>query len=160
VAARTSFRKATPPARAASSALSRLPGLVSAYRGSLTSLGAASVAVDGAPRQALLRVVTVGTKEADAVAGFRPVAAAVWPQYLALLAAEDTWITRAVTPWYRTDREAADAYAILVEDRRPALNAARMRLGTAAAAARTPIAAQSATLAAADGALAAVRGKR
>lgn len=159
VAARTSHRKAVPLARGAQTALTRLVSLLPAYRASLTSLGAASVAVDGVARQALLRVVTRGSTEADALEGFRVVAAGAWPQYAALDAAEDTWITRAVTPWYRTDQEGAAAYAVLVGDQRSDLNAARARLGKAEVAVRAPIEAQSATLAAADQALASVRAK-
>ncbi len=160
VAARTAHDKAVPLVRAAGTALTRLAAVVPSYRGSLMSVGAASVAVQGAARQALLRVVTVGTDEADALERFRVSAAGAWPQYVALDAAEDTWIVRAVTPWYRTEREAANAYVVLVEDRRAALDAARSRFGNAAVALRGPTSAQSATLAAADQALASVRGKR
>jgi hypothetical protein len=160
VAARTQHEKAIPLAHQAQTAISRLPGLLATYRSSLTSLGAASVAVTGDARRALLRVVTVGQAEAQALEAFRAAAARAWPQYSALDAAEDTWITRAVTPWYRTDKEAADAYAVLVEDQRVALNAAREHLGAVAASVREPIAAQSATLTAADQALGSVRGKR
>jgi hypothetical protein len=159
VAARTQHDKAGPLAHEAGVAISQLPSLLAAYRSSLTSLGSASVAVTGDARSALLRVVTVGQAEARALAMFRSVARGAWPQYNALDAAEDTWITRAVTPWYRSDKEAADAYAVLVEDQRSALNAARRQLGTAATFVRAPIAAQSATLAAADQSLATVRGK-
>ena len=160
VAARAAHDRAVPLVRAAGTAFARLAAVVPSYQASLTSVGAASVAVQGAARQALLRVVTVGTDEADALERFRVVAVRAWPQYAALDAAEDTWIVRAVTPWYRTDQEAAAAYVVLVEDRRSALVAARTSLGDAAAALRAPISAQSSTLAAADQALASVRGKR
>ncbi|MCW2599415.1 MAG: hypothetical protein JWM02_1244 [Frankiales bacterium] len=156
VAARTAHGKAS--ARTGQAALGLLAAQLPAYRSSLTSLGAASVAVDGAARRALLRVVTVGRAEADALEGFRVVAKRGWPQYVALDAAEDLWISRAVTSWYRTDAEAAAAYALLVEDQRPSLDAARARLGVAAAAVHAPITTESATLAAADRALASVRG--
>lgn len=157
IAARRVHRAAEPLVGPAAAAVRDLPGRLATYRASLTSLGAASVAVTGTARQALLRVVTTGGDEATAVQRFRDVAAGVWPQYAALDADETTWITRAVTPWYRTQREGADAYVVLVEDARPALNAARARLGAAVTAVHGPIAAQAAVLTAADAALAAVR---
>jgi hypothetical protein len=157
VAARTAYRKAQPLTKTAGASLRSLPAALATYRSALGTLGAASVAVSVPARQALLRVVTSGRAEADAAEGFRVTAAGVWPRYEALAAAESTWITRAVTPWYRTQREGADAYVVLVEDARPALNAARARLGSAVTAVGGPIAAQAQVLSAADAALASVR---
>lgn len=159
VAARTAYRAAEPLTRRARVALSALSRLVTGYRTSLRSLAQASVSVEGAARDALAAVVRDGQVEATAVERFRAEAAAVWPQYEQLGADADLWITRAVTPWYRTDQEAASAYAVLVGDTRPALEQARVRLGAAAAAVRVPSLTQSATLAAADQALAGLRGK-
>lgn len=157
--ARTSHRKAQPLAGAVAGRLSALTGFLAAYRSALTSLTAASVAVDGPARAALLRVVTNGSREAVAVEAFRVRANGVWPQYVALDGFESLWITRAVTPWYRSPEEGSAAYQVMVEDQRPALAAARTRLGEAVSSVEGPIRAQSATLAAADSALAAVRAR-
>ena len=156
-AARTSHRKATPLASVAQQRLTVLPGALARYRAALSSLTAASVAVTGAARTALLRAVTAGQAEITAVAAFRATAVGVWPHYRHLEDLEGTWITRAVTPWYRTDNEARDAYIVLVEDSRPALNAARTRLGAAVQAVQAPVRDQSAALTMADRALDAVR---
>lgn len=158
-AARTSHRKAVPLAKSAAARLKGLGANLAAYDGALTSLAAASVAVDGTARAALLRVVTNGKKEAAAVEVFRVRANGVWPQYAALDGFESLWITRAVTPWYRTAQEGSNAYQVMVEDQRPALNAARSKLGGVVDSVGPPISLQSSTLSAADKALEAVRAR-
>lgn len=155
--ARTSHRKAVPVTKTAEARLRSLTRTLAVYDGALSSLAAASVAVEGTARAALLRVVTNGKEEAAAVEVFRVRANRVWPQYQALDGFETLWITRAVTPWYRTPQEGSNAYQVMVEDQRPALAAARSELGAAVASVGTSIALQSSTLAAADKALEAVR---
>lgn len=157
VAARTEHRKAAPLATRAAARLRALAGTLAVYRASLASLAAASVAVSGAPRTALARVVTTGRQEIAAVTLFGKAADDVWPHFVALNRLESTWITRAVASWYRTEKEARDAYAVLVEDQRPALNAARGRLGAAVTAVQGPVAAQTRALAEADRALTGTR---
>ena len=157
VAARTEHRKAAPLAARAAARMRVLTGALAAYRASLVSLAAASVAVSGAPRAALARAVTTGRQEIAAVTAFGKAVAGVWPQFVELDSLESTWITRAVTPWYRSEKEARDAYIVLVEDQRPALNAARGRLGEAVTALQGRVAAQTRALADADRALTGTR---
>lgn len=180
VAARTQRREATPVVQKGRAAVAALGRDVAAYTEALRRLttllgtagatatdptrsGAATPAADlvealSAPqRQALERVADDGLAEAQAMSGFRAGAGGAWPAYERLLGIEDTWITRAVTPWYRTAEEGANAYAVLVEPVRPAVDRARTSLARAAAEVQAPSAAQSATLAAADAALAALR---
>jgi hypothetical protein len=158
-AARASRRRAAPLASAATAALGRIRPEVASYRTALLALGDASVAVPGEARTALQAVVTAGQREATALEGFRGVAVSVWPSYRRLEGSEGLWITRAVTPWYRTAQEGSAAYTVLVEKDRDALNAARTQLGTATRAVGGPIDAQAASLTAADAALASVRAK-
>lgn len=157
--ARSSHRKAVPLETRAESQLRVLVGIVGAYEQALRALGMASVAVDGAARSALLRVVTSGQAEATAVRAFGARATGLWPQYVALNKNEALWITRAVTPWYRNDQEGKAAYQVLMEDLRPALDVARTQLGNAVNRVQQVVEGQTAVLAAADGALAAVRGR-
>lgn len=157
VAARTSHRLSLPLSQKAREALAALPRRIADYQSALRSLAAASSLVSGAPRDALTEVVHGGEAEAAAVLVFRTSVAKAWPQYDLLDGNEGTWITRAVTPWYRTHAEAAAAYAVLVSPSRPALERARVSLGAAADAVRVPSMAQSATLAAADKALQGLR---
>lgn len=159
VAARSAFRKGEPLAARARASLKDLPRLETAYLAALTSLGASSVAVSGPARSALADVVRDGRVEADAVEAFRVATSRLWPQYDALAGHESLWITRAVTSWYRTDQEGADAYAVLVGDTRRFLEAARAQLGAASGTLTAPTRSQSATLAAADTALAGIRGR-
>jgi hypothetical protein len=158
-AARVSRRKAAPLAAEAGAALGRIRPQVASYRTALLALSAASGAVTGQAAAALTQVVTSGQQEATALDRFRGEAAAVWPSYRRLEGQEGLWITRALTPWYRSAQEGASAYSVLVENDRSTLNAARTRLGTASSAVTAPIEAQASSLQAADSALASVRGK-
>ena len=160
VAARTSYRAGAPAVRRARTAVKDLPGLVRSYRGALAALAGTRTAVSGRARAALDAVGRDGAAEADALAQFGTSAAQVWPRYDALDAQEALWIKRAVTPWYRSTQEGANAYAVLVGDDRKALVAARTALGSAAQQLSVPTATQSDTLAAADRALATVRDGR
>ncbi len=95
--------------------------------------------------------------EAQAVADFESVLKTAWQQYTSLDGQETVWIKRAVTPWYRSDQEGADAYAVLVGPGRRFLTIARTQLAAASRAVRGPVAVQAATLAAADKALSGLR---
>lgn len=141
----------------AAAAVRDLPTLIANYRAALSSLDKARTAVSGAPRTALEAVVRDGQAEATAVAGFATTVRSAWQQYASLDGQERVWIKRAVTPWYRTDKEGADAYAVLVGPGRHFLEVARTQLARASAAVQTPTAVQAATLAAADRALSALR---
>lgn len=160
VAARSRHRASLPVTHAARVALAMLSARVVTYRQALDDLAAARSSVSASASVALDNVVRDGQAEASAAEVFRVEVVRVWPQYDQLDADEDTWIVRAVTPWYRTAKEGAAAYAVLVDGHRPALEAARARLMAAAAAVQGPSMTQSATLAAADKALAGYRAKR
>jgi len=127
-APRTRARAAVRPARTATT---RLPAQVAAYRTAVDRLSAAAGGVRGlaeGQRQALADVVTAGRAEAQA---YDAVAAATrrgWPSYSALDRAESTWLERSTAGWYRDRQEAANAYAVLVTDRRAALETARAGL--------------------------------
>ena len=157
VAARTSQREGAGAVSRAGSAVRNLPTLVANYRASLTALGKARTAVTGAPAQALAQVVTAGQTEAAAVAAFEQVVVSAWQQYVSLDGQERLWIKRAVTPWYRNDKEGADAYAVLVTPGRHFLGIARTQLTQASEAVRGPMEATSASFAAADRALSGLR---
>lgn len=157
VSARTALRTAQPLAAKARTTLDRLPALTARYQAALTALGTEAKAVTGAQRTAVDDVVRTGQAEAAAVQRFRTAAAGAWPAYAKLLDLESLWVTRAVTPWYRTAAEGAAAYTILLEPSRPALDRARTTVGDAASAAVDASRAQSATLAAANTALASLR---
>jgi hypothetical protein len=157
VAARTSHRAGAAAVTRARAALRALPRLGAAYRTALASLEASRTAVTGPARTAIAAVVRDGQAEAAAVEAFRVAAGRLWPQYDALDHLETLWITRAVTPWYRSAKEGSDAYAVLVGDTRGFLVAARTQLAAASRALSGPTDTQTATLAAADRALAGVR---
>ena len=157
VPARTALRTAEPLTRKAREQLAALPRTVAAYRRDLQALTTGAADLEPAQRAAVQRVATAGKAEAAAVMRFRSTAAGLWPEYDRLATQQDTWVTRAVTPWYRSDAEGAAAYAVLVDGSRPALERARAQLATAATAVQGPSRAQTAAMAAADEALAALR---
>ncbi|MFN2537460.1 MAG: hypothetical protein ABR549_04810 [Mycobacteriales bacterium] len=154
IAARSRQRTGASDVTRARTGVQNLPTLVTNYRAALSSLDKARTAVSGTARSALENVVRDGQREAKAVAQFQAVVRSAWQQYVSLDGQERLWIKRAVTPWYRTDKEAADAYAVLVQPGRHFLVVARTQLARASAALQTPTAVQSATLAAANRALA------
>lgn len=158
VAARTSLQQGAPAVTRARTALHDLARRDAAYLAALSSLDASRTAVAAPARTALAAVVRDGRAEAAAVEAFDRTALQVWPQYDALDHLEGLWVTRAVTPWYRSAQEGADAYAVLVGDTRGFMVAARTQLGAASRALSGPTATQTATLAAADRALSGVRG--
>ena len=157
VAARSSQRAGAADVSRGSTAVAQLPHLVATYRASLASLDKASSLVSGEPQMALQDVVRDGGSEAAAVAQFGGTASSAWQQYKVLGHEEQLWIHRAVTPWYRTDKEAANAYAVLVGPYRRLLEVARTQLAAASREVMAPTSAQAATLAAADRALASLR---
>ena len=157
VAARTSQRAGANAVASANAAVQNLGTLVANYRSALASLDKARTAVSGPPRMALANVVRDGQLEATAVAQFQDVVRTAWQQYTSLDGQEKLWIKRAVTPWYRTDQEAADAYSVLVHPGRRFLEVARTQLQKASEALITPTTVQAATLAAADRALTTLR---
>lgn len=156
-AASAARRTATPLLRLATGALKVAAARVVTYRAALRELDAASDAVTGPPREALGRVVRDGQAEAIAIDRFGRTVSALWPEYLRLDTQEGTWIKRSLTPWYRSDQEGAGAYAVLVDETRSRLTAAREGLVKAATAVSGPSATQSATLKAADQALSGLR---
>ncbi len=163
VAARTAHRVAVPLLQQANTAVGELGGDVASYTEALRVLGtlpggaSRSPALSAAQSAALATVVRTGLTEAAAMSAFRAAASGAWPAYRQLSELEDTWITRAVTPWYRTDQEGASAYAVLVGPSRPVLDRARTTLGTAAEGVQAPSAATAVALKAADRALASLR---
>jgi hypothetical protein len=154
VKARTAYRAARPKVLAAQQALSDLAAGVGRYEQALSTLSAEVDAGSAAVRKALTAVVRDGRKEASALGSFRTSVGLLWPSYDLLVSQEQTWITRAVTPWYRTASEGASAYAILTSHGRSQLTDARESLATAAHVLAGPSAVQSATLQAADQVLA------
>jgi len=159
LAARSSHRTAGSAVGAAEGALKKLPADVTSYTGALGRLDAAAGTAPPA-QEALRQAVADGRAEAEAARRFRTAAAAAWPRYARLDEDESTWITRALTPWYRTDAEGASAYAVLVSGTRPALEVARSALSTASGQAVQASAATSTALVAADQALSGLRTAR
>ncbi len=155
VPARSAHRDALPLLSPARIAVASLGGDVAAYTEALRILGQVQgrSSLDAPQTAALAQVVRDGLAEAAALSEFRAAASGLWPAYEELTRVQDTWITRAVTPWYRDAQEGSSAYAVLVEPTRPALERARASLGTAVDTVRGPSTAQTATLAAANKAL-------
>lgn len=155
-AARDAHRSAGPAVQAAPTAIAHLAADVTAYTAALNGLEAAQTAAPAA-RGALSQAVASGHSEAAATTRFQAAAAAAWPQYAQLDRDESTWITRALTPWYRSASEGANAYAVLVGDTRAALDAARADLAAASERSVAASAATSSALRAADAALSTLR---
>lgn len=158
-AARTAHRTAEPVVAAAQGSLKRLPADVTSYAAALGRLDAVAGTAPSA-REALVQAVGAGREEAAAAGRFQTAAATAWPRYARLDRDESTWITRAVTPWYRSATEGANAYAVLVGSTRPALETARTSLATASEQAVQASTATSTALAAADQALSGLRTAR
>ena len=150
VRARTAYRAAQPKVTAARLALTNLPDGITAYEKALAVLAGELDAGSAPVRAALTAVVRDGRAEAAGISRFRTSVGLLWPSYALLASQEQTWITRAVTPWYRSDNEAASAYAVLTSHGRAELTTARADLATAAHLLNVPTAVQSSTLQAAD----------
>jgi len=159
--ARAAARAARDPARsavpAAAAAVAALPEQVAAYQAALGALSAAAAPLEPAQQAALGEVVAAGQGEADAVEAFGVAAGRAWPAYTALDKAQSSWLERATAGWYRSESEAADAYAVFVRPQRAALDSARAALGAADAARRLATDRQREALTAADAALAPLR---
>ena len=152
--AQTAYSAARPKVLAARKALADLTSGVAGYEKALSTLGAELDAGSATVRKALSAVVRDGKAEAAALGRFRTSAGLLWPSYDLLASQEQTWITRSLTPWYRSAKEGASAYAILSSHGREELTTARESLATAAHVLNVPSAIQSATLQAADQVLA------
>ena len=122
---------ARPAVAAARTALAGLPAALRDYRVRAAELAAASKAstsLSAPQRTAVGDVVTASGAEAEAADAFRLAGATAWPAYTDLDEAQALWLTRARSGWYRTTAESANAYAVLVQDQRPALTRARTLL--------------------------------
>lgn len=146
-------------AAAGDAALAALPDRLATYRADLAALAEAGSALEPPQAQPLSDVVEAGEREAAAQEDFLVVARAVRPSYDALDQAQTIWLERASAGWYRDRREAANAYAVLREPVAAELDEARSALADADAARRPPTEAMRAALAAADAALAPLRGR-
>lgn len=160
VRASTAYREAEPKVAAARRAMADLPVALAAYSRALSTLGAEVDAGSAPVRKALAAVVVDGRAEAAALSRFRTSVGLLWPSYDLLASQEQTWITRALTPWYRSASEGAAAYAVLTTNGRTELTSARESLAAAARLLSGPSATQSATLLAADRVLARQRTPR
>ena len=155
--ARRRSRVAVPAARAA---LAGLPASLRDYRAGAAELATAARAassLDGPQRTALAAVVTAAGAEADAVDAFRVAGQSAWPAYAALDEAQGVWLTRTGAGWYRDATESANAYAVLVQDQRLALDRARTLLRRVDVARRPASSAVQTSLRAATVALASLR---
>ncbi len=144
------YSAARPKVAAARKAMAELPTGVSSYAQALSTLGAELDAGSREVRAALVAVVRDGKAEAAALGSFHTSAGLLWPAYDLLASQEQTWITRATAPWYRSASEGASAYAVLTSAARGRLSDARQSLAMAARLLNVPSAVQSATLRAAD----------
>jgi hypothetical protein len=140
---------------AATAAVRRLPTRVRGFETAVRALEAATRApgLDDAQRDAVRAVARAARAELVASQGFTDAAVAGWPVYTAVDAHQRTWLTRARAGWYRNQQESGDAYAVLVADDRPRLDAARAALGSADAARTAAVGATSAAITAARQAL-------
>jgi hypothetical protein len=115
----------------AKSSLSALPARLTGYQRALSALAAAeksATSLDADQRSAVDAVVAGGRAESNASDAFRVAGVSALPAYVALDAAQATWLTRRTSGWYRDPQEAAAAYDVLVRDQRPALDRARQLL--------------------------------
>lgn len=144
----------------ATTALSVLPARLTAYGRALDDLAAAEKAatrLSPEQRSALQAVIAGGRAEKDASDAFRVAGKTAWPAYVALDAAQSTWLDRRLAGWYRDPQEAAAAYAVLVGDDRGALERARTLLQRVDAARRPVSERERVALATADAALSSLR---
>lgn len=138
-------------------ALSALPQQLSAYRVALAALTPAAGPLEGDQQEALTAVRTAGEAEAGALEAFGAAAEELWPAYAALDQAQSLWLERRSAGWYRSQREAADAYVLLRRPGLAALERARAALAKADADRRPSTDRMRGALTAADAALEALR---
>ena len=133
----------------------RAPQRLATYDQALNALFAAAKAeaLNATQRAAVEDVVTKGRAEHKAMTDFARVATGIWPSYGKLYEAGSTWYTRARGGWYRSTKESADAYAVMVSADRPALDRARSLLQTSDAARVRAVSRMSAAITAARTAL-------
>lgn len=155
---------ARPAARAAGgkvrTALAALPLRVKAYDRATAELSAAATAASSLSadqRAAVTSVVDGGRRESAAADAFRVAGASAWPAYEEQNRVQSRWLDRALAGWYRTDQEAADAYSVLSDDNRVALDRARTLLQRVDAARRPISERERLALKRADAALASLR---
>ena len=148
--ARARARDAVP---AATRALSALPQQLSAYRTALAALTPAAAALEADQQAALAAVRAAGEAEAAALEAFGTATEVLWPAYAALDEVQSTWLDRRTAGWYRSQREAADAYVVLRKPGLAALEQARADLAAADATRRPPTERMRSALTAADAAL-------
>lgn len=152
--ARARARTAVPPV---DRALSALPQQLSAYRTALAALTPAAEPLEADQQEALTAVRTAGEAEATALEAFGAAAKELWPAYAALDQAQSLWLDRRSGGWYRSQREAADAYVVLRKPGLAALEQARATLAKADAGRRPATEQVRSALDAADAALDALR---
>ncbi|MDX6198814.1 MAG: hypothetical protein QOJ79_1965 [Actinomycetota bacterium] len=156
-AARAKARAAKPKAEVA---LKVLPARLASYQKALNSLAAAqqrATSLDPDQRAALDAVVTGGRAEARASDAFRVAGKTAWPAYVKLDATQSFWLDQRLAGNYRTVQDAANGYAVLTRDDRPALERARTLLERVDTARRPVSDRVRAALADADTALAPLR---
>lgn len=153
--ARARARAAVPPV---DRALSALPQQLSAYRVALAALTPAAEPLEADQRAALTAVRTAGEAEATALEAFGAAAEGLWPAYAVLDEAQSLWLDRRSAGWYRSQREAADAYVVLRKPGLVALERARAGLARADVARRPPTERMRSALTTADAALEGLRG--
>ena len=108
--------------------LDRLPGEADRYGDALTALAAAARNLDGSSATAIDGVVRAGRAELRADRDFTTAATAAAAAYDVFAPLEARWYDRAVSGWYRSTREAADAYAVFLDPVRRQLTAAQQQL--------------------------------
>ena len=156
-AARTKARAAKPVAEAA---IRALPAKLTAYQKALSSLAAAqkrATSLNSEQRAAIDAVVSGGRAEARASDAFRVAAKTAWPAYVRLDATQSFWLDQRLSGNYRNVEDAANGYAVLTRDDRPALERARTLLERVDTARRPVSDRERVALAAADAALAPLR---
>ncbi|MEA2484383.1 MAG: hypothetical protein QOC55_2330 [Thermoleophilaceae bacterium] len=159
-AASTARAKARTAKPKAEKALSALPAKLSAYQRALNSLAAAekrATSLNADQRTALDAVVAGGRAEAHASDAFRVAGKTAWPAFVTLDATQSFWLDQRLSGNYRNVQDAANGYAVLTRDDRPALERARTLLERVDTARRPVSERERTALAAADEALAPLR---
>lgn len=161
--ARAAEARASAGAAAATPPLDAAAERASAYRDALRELEAQSRTAPGLSaeqRRALADVASGGDAEAAAVEAEAAALLEGWPSYRALGEALRTWLQRAGAGWYRTAGEAANGYAVLVQQLRPGLDRAREQLAVTDEQRRAAVEQQDVRLDVADRALEPLRAPR
>jgi hypothetical protein len=130
--------------------VSALPATVRAYQGALDRLDAALAPSEISAREsaAVRQVLIVGRARADADESFVRSSEVAWPVYAMFAGRQALWFDRASTGWYRSQPEAAAAYAVIAQPIRQAVDRASRVFAAADRARRDATAEFAATLAA------------